>query len=921
METTPICTKFTNNSKKEHSLSISDLPESDEIQHFLNRAKTIIIDKDLDKESKGIKKQINNLIGSSLHSIRHLEEQPEVEGLRAADLDHNSKFHINSEDKNSANMIVEPDKDTNLRRTNSRVLVRIRSVFDSIAEEENWEEDEGPVWYVLDNNSRLIRTWQSMMFYFVLYTILFTPIKIAFSDSINSASFDSVDIIVDCCYIFDFIINFFIAFRNNMDEEIRSLKMIALNYLTSFFFLDLVCAFPIGLVGQFLDKKNSNNFYQLLLKIGWVRMFRIYKLSKSNDNGQEQEMSANNLKNKMKKFVYALSLVFTTLHIFSSFYIFLGKLEQDGESWIGYYKLESAFEIYIASLYFHLVTMFSVGYGDILPITQNERIYIIIFLFISVLVYSCLITVASTYFSQEDERTVAYQKKIKQLDQIHAKHNLSSQMFDQIKRFINNHHEQIINDRYEFLETLPIKYKRDMLFVIHGSYLKDLKIFKNSSHDFILSALMLFKPIEFTKGETVIGLGDYVDEMYVVISGQLSVCASDSLFNIRVGLVDKYEHIGEFFMFLNEQFHYKLVNKRKLTKTMILKKNDFVSLKEQYKHDIQLIINDSERRIMQYEQRTYFVNRLNEINHNEDFIKKGLTHIDDYIYSKGFDTIYNYSNQEKDIRSTILDRDLEKILSNLKKEVKKKKNATIKDRIERTDNTFLSFDPLNIEKSNEISSIHTSLFKPSMTRVQRLLKDEEPELNSRKKVTTKFKIEQTDFSIGRSYEPPKKEQKVISSVPLAITSISFEIKNQKKFVRSSRSVMRTVINRSKLIANNDSEDSFKVRPNSRGSFEVKKRQPSEKKKHSAFFNVNLLSKLEALKQKEDVKKPALISNKYLSNTNLFNKLSQQIKHETPKDDFVLKLKQALQNSKTPPISGNQKNLRKLKKMIQDLKNG
>ena len=64
----------------------------------------------------------------------------------------------------------------------------------------------------------------------------------------------------------------------------------------------------------------------------------------------------------------------------------------------------SKFDLYIASFYYTLTTLTTVGYGDITPMNTNEVIVSSFFMFIGVLFYSYIIGLITTIMTQLDKR-------------------------------------------------------------------------------------------------------------------------------------------------------------------------------------------------------------------------------------------------------------------------------------------------------------------------------------------------------------------------------------------------------------------------------------------------------------------------------------------------------------------------------------
>lgn len=112
----------------------------------------------------------------------------------------------------------------------------------------------------------------------VLFSAVFTPIKLAFKNGLDDEDniYSPDEYIIDFVFLLDLILSFFTAFYNETDILIMNFKMIALNYLKSWFLIDLLSILPINL---FLD--NSHSYMSKLARMAKIsRLYRIVKLSK-----------------------------------------------------------------------------------------------------------------------------------------------------------------------------------------------------------------------------------------------------------------------------------------------------------------------------------------------------------------------------------------------------------------------------------------------------------------------------------------------------------------------------------------------------------------------------------------------------------------------------------------------------------------
>lgn len=69
------------------------------------------------------------------------------------------------------------------------------------------------------------------------------------------------------------------------------------------------------------------------------------------------------------------------------------------------------FTKYINGLYFSFITMVTVGYGDVLPVTTGEKIYMICFVLVSCMTFAYVVNTVGNLFSEYEKREYEYQKK------------------------------------------------------------------------------------------------------------------------------------------------------------------------------------------------------------------------------------------------------------------------------------------------------------------------------------------------------------------------------------------------------------------------------------------------------------------------------------------------------------------------------
>jgi hypothetical protein len=105
------------------------------------------------------------------------------------------------------------------------------------------EEEVEPLPFILLPDNKIRMGWNLVTLILLLYTASFVPFRTSFIDE-ASLSLTVWEWIVDALFFIDIFINFISAYENSdKNIEVR-LRVIAQNYVSSWFFLDLLAVFP-----------------------------------------------------------------------------------------------------------------------------------------------------------------------------------------------------------------------------------------------------------------------------------------------------------------------------------------------------------------------------------------------------------------------------------------------------------------------------------------------------------------------------------------------------------------------------------------------------------------------------------------------------------------------------------------------------
>ena len=238
---------------------------------------------------------------------------------------------------------------------------------------------------------RKTKIWDIFLVILSFLNFFLLSLEICFFIDENETTFSSyffihfIKITNILCYGVDIFLNFFTGFYHK-GSMVIDLKLIRRNYFSELFFFDLLAYIPII---SYVFESSFIHFSKKYFIINILFFFIIKKYNKKLKILKEfliQEKES--FENVFSILILYLRILFIA-HIFACFWYLLGTYYDDKNTWITTYKLGFTqwSNKYVSSLYWSLVTMVTVGYGDIVPQNNAEKIYCIITMLIGFTVF------------------------------------------------------------------------------------------------------------------------------------------------------------------------------------------------------------------------------------------------------------------------------------------------------------------------------------------------------------------------------------------------------------------------------------------------------------------------------------------------------------------------------------------------------
>ena len=600
----------TKNNTKNNLLALSRNSSNSQIEKNLKQ--TIIIMKNEIETKKKIfheKMKIpENKFITSENVINNLDENKRLQArsrLSLSNLDNqllkkNNSFEYN--EKSQKKILKRLKTEINFKNQNEDMFKRYSEVIES--DDDDSEENSKVINsrnISFSPNSNIILFFDILIIIANLYSLIVIPLSIAKNKNILKKDSNVEEIfkyLNDIIYLFDFLIGLVRGYYNYEMEIVRNNKKILIHYLKKDFFTDFIEAIPFYCLLRIFYRKEEvfYNCYSdqktFLLKLFFIlKSFKIFKIMAKKKNKALEDfyrfLSVYYYLEKVVIFIIYFIIFILFIHLFICLHIFFAL--QKYPNWFSFVKNnnENFITTYIASFYFLMTTMTTVGYGDIVCISLYERIFHIILLGIGTIVYSFIVSYVGNYLRDQSYEQIKLSKDLNILESIRVSYpTMSFKLYYKIQNHLLNISKKRKKTGLSLLiNGIPDTIKNELLFKVYSKVINGFNIFKNvnNSH-FILQMLTSFIPIISKKEEILILEGELIDNIIFVKDGRLSI-------EVTIDLNDPYMAIKHY---INNNF--KGISRKEELKnfnnTNITIANSILSMRTQNYKDLKYQIDN-----------------------------------------------------------------------------------------------------------------------------------------------------------------------------------------------------------------------------------------------------------------------------------------------------------------------------------------
>ncbi|CAD8048420.1 unnamed protein product [Paramecium sonneborni] len=372
---------------------------------------------------------------------------------------------------------------------------------------------------IINPNNDLKLIWDIFLAFIRFYLLFVIPYETAFNNKLLYNQLLWTLQVSTALLIFDIILNFITSFYEK-GYLITNHQKVVCNYLRNGFIYDIFCVVTLVLVlAQELNEQNDYIDYkhQSLREYDYLRsvisilgiiiqLQNIIRVFQRLQNSQDYSETTSLLLDLIKLVMF----LFLLEHLFSCIWYFVGIQEIAEDSWIKANGLSNASytDQYITAFYFSSVTMFTVGYGDVVPKNIYERLVTIGFMVCSTLQLSYTISAIWNVYSKLNEKREEHIRKMRAINTYMKSVNISNQLKYEIREYLTFYwKEQKLEENLEVKDTigqLSQDLQENLIFEANSIIVKGCKLFNDYfSHEFKAECLKNVQSITLTPCKSV----------------------------------------------------------------------------------------------------------------------------------------------------------------------------------------------------------------------------------------------------------------------------------------------------------------------------------------------------------------------------------------------------------------------------------
>ena len=369
----------------------------------------------------------------------------------------------------------------------------------------------------------------------ILVVAFIEPASLAFRNErrevvSNYQWIDVIEILFSIVFCVDICMNFFRPLEK-YGKLVWDMKKIAKEYLRGWFVLDFLSSLPFDLM--FISKTHdSRDLSRVIAGLGLLRLLRMYRV---------RRMMSEFERNSNLPYLVLLSIKFALLiglaaHWSACLLYYIARIQEFNENtWVYAVDPElpnmAFYDVYTTALYWSVVTLTTVGYGDISPVSTSERAVAMVVMIMNMGVTAYILGNVTQLVTKEDATIMAFRDHSGALQRFMRRNDIPDAVRQKVDAHIQLEFEMGCRDDENVLNFCPSTIQSELRHALYQQYVQESPIFREVSPVFIQYFLECITVEYFLPGTLLTCEGLDATAMFYLCLGKVDIVSEDYLTN------------------------------------------------------------------------------------------------------------------------------------------------------------------------------------------------------------------------------------------------------------------------------------------------------------------------------------------------------------------------------------------------------
>ncbi|KAF8400772.1 hypothetical protein HHK36_014073 [Tetracentron sinense] len=404
--------------------------------------------------------------------------------------------------------------------------------------------------FIIAPYDRRYRLWQTFLVVLVVYSAWSSPFELAFKQ-VAAGSLMPVDLVIDGFFAIDIVLTFFVSYLDKSTYLlVDDRKKIAIRYVTKLWFpMDVASTLPF----QFIYKISTGEMHRGEV-FGFLNLLRLWRLRRVSELFKRLEKDTR-FSYFWTRYCKLICVTLFAVHSAGCFYYWLAahyRVPED--TWIGNqvhdFEHRSIWLGYTYAMYWSIVTLSTVGYGDLHAENTGEKVFNIFYMLFNIGLTSYIIGNMTNLIVHSATRTFAMRDAIHEILRYASKNRLPETLKEHMLAHMQLKFKTAELQQQEVLEDLPKAIRSGIAQHLFHRTVENTYMFKDISQDLITQLVSEMKAEYFPPKVDIILQNEIPTDFYILVSGSVDLLTyknGTEQFLSNLGPADMAGEIGVIF--------------------------------------------------------------------------------------------------------------------------------------------------------------------------------------------------------------------------------------------------------------------------------------------------------------------------------------------------------------------------------------